>query len=386
MKKVMYITDLYPHKHNPAAGIFVKHQLAELSKHCQIYVLATCDKYHLAIEHANEDNITVCRAYYPYWQKFFLSSLFTYPLFAMPAMITAHLRWKPDIIHVHDYRHVPELVWLRLWLRVIHKPQYLTLHNIRTHPDRLGANPLKWFYKQGLKLALHGWTHIFTVNSRLADWVYEQGYTNERVTITGNGIHPFTASDSVNLPINVSNAEEGCFKVISVGNLVPEKGFDLLIKAVGRLIAQSLDIRVLIIGDGSERHALSQLIDKLHLQEHIQLAGVLPNDVVRSYYPHFDAFILPSYSESFGIVYIEAMYAGIPVIGIAGEGVSGLFTNGTEALFAKPKDLDDLTNTILQLISNPQQREQMATAAQTKVKNNFMLYELAEKIVEVYER
>lgn len=382
----MFITDLYPHQYNAAAGIFVHHQLTELSKHYKIFVLATCDKYAWAIERSQEDSITVTRVYYPYWQRYFLSSLITYPLFALPVIILSYLRWKPDFIHVHDYRHVPELVWLRLWLRFIPKPQYLTLHNLRTHPQRLGNNPLKWFYKRALVFALGRWTHIFTVNGRLAAWVYAHGYAQDKVTVIGNGITPFVPKDNINLPAGIIDAEPGWFKIISVGNLVPEKGFDILIKAVSTLIAKSYKLQLWIVGDGYEGPALSRLVVKLRLQDYIHFAGIMENDTLRSLYPRFDAFVLPSYSETFGIVYIEAMYAELPVIGIKGEGISGMFDEGGEALFAKPQDIDDLADKILILMENPQLRKTMGEASAKQVRERFMMKQLIDKVMEVYER
>ncbi|MDD3281953.1 MAG: glycosyltransferase family 4 protein [Candidatus Cloacimonetes bacterium] len=386
MKKIMFITDLYPHKYNAAAGIFVHHQLSELSKHYQIFVMATCDKYSWAIEHSKENDITITRVYYPYWQRYFLSSLISYPLFTLPVTIFSYLRWKPDIIHVHDFRHVPELLWLKLWLKFIPKPQYLTIHNIRTHPNRLGNNPLKWFYKLTLLPALRRWTHVFTVNNRLADWIYPHGYSQDSVSVIGNGIHPYNNNDKICISSWLSDAEPNCFKIIGVGNLVPEKGFDILIKAVAALCANSYNIQLLIVGDGSERKSLCQLITTLEMQDNIHFAGILPNDTVRSLYPHFDAFVLPSYSETFGIVYIEAMYAGLPVVGIRGEGISGLFDDGVEALFAKPKDIDDLSDKMLILISNPQLCTSMGAASAKKVRKRFMMKQLIDRVREVYER
>lgn len=386
MNRIMVITDLYPHRYNLAAGIFVKHQLTELSKHYKVFVLATCDKYPVAYEHCVEEGITVTRIYYPYWQKYFLSSLLTYPLFVIPILILSCLRWKPDIIHVHDYRHVPELVWIKLILKSFRKSRYLTLHNIRTHPDRLDGNPLKCFYKQGLSFALSNWTHIFTVNRRLADWVYSQGYSTNNVSIIGNGIHPHNPTEFTIMPTWAMSSEQGSFNIISVGNLVPEKGFDILIKAVHTLVAESYNIRLLIVGDGCERTSLVELIAKLALQNSVHLAGVLANDYVRNLYPLFQAFVLPSYSESFGIVYIEAMYAGLPIIGIEGEGIYGMFDDGTEALFAKAKDVDDLAGKIRHMINNPQLCKSMGEASGTKVRNQFMMKQLIDKVIEVYER
>ncbi|MDD4310689.1 MAG: glycosyltransferase family 4 protein [Candidatus Cloacimonetes bacterium] len=385
MKKLLIITNLYPHQYNSAAGIFVYYQAMELAKHYDVHVAATCDKYPYDIQCVTEDTINVTRIFYPYWQRYFLSSLLTYRFFAIPQLKSIIINWQPDLIHVHNYRHVPELVWLKPLLNKFNIPTFLTLHNIRTHPDRLPGNPLRWFYKQGLPIAFNNWTHIFTVNSRLVRWV-EPFLPSDRITVIGNGILPFTPKSSNIEETSNARQKSDCFKIISVGNLVTEKGFATLVDAVHLLIKEGFKLQLVIVGEGDQRNQLIQQISRYKLNDCVTLTGALPNQQVRDMYQNFDAFVLPSYSETFGIVYIEAMYAGIPVIGVMGEGIAEFAMQGVHALFAKPKDSIDLAKQLKFLIQNPEQVKAIAESGCKLVNQNFMISKIIERIAEVYER
>ncbi len=102
--KLLLITDLYPNKFNPVNGVFVQQQAIELSRFYQVQVVAACDKNPYLIYRAIADGFPVKVICYPYWRKFF-ASLVTNRLLALPA-IKRYKRFQPDIIHIHDYRHI----------------------------------------------------------------------------------------------------------------------------------------------------------------------------------------------------------------------------------------------------------------------------------------
>jgi glycosyltransferase involved in cell wall biosynthesis len=80
------------------------------------------------------------------------------------------------------------------------------------------------------------------------------------------------------------------------------------------------------------------------------------------------------------------MYAGLPVIGIRNEGIYGLAEDGVEALFAEPKNSKDLADKIKFLINNPDLKEEIAKAGQRLVKEKYMLKELIQRVIAIYEQ
>ena len=101
------------------------------------------------------------------------------------------------------------------------------------------------------------------------------------------------------------------FVFVSVGNLIPIKAFDKLIEAFAKV---KDDAKLYIIGDGPEREHLQSQIHALQLDSHVELMGRLNRDEINKEFQESHVFVLPSQSETFGVSYIEAMYAGLPVI------------------------------------------------------------------------
>ncbi|HRQ98965.1 MAG TPA: glycosyltransferase family 4 protein [Candidatus Syntrophosphaera sp.] len=384
-KKLLLITDLYPHRYNPVCGVFVKEHANELSKYYQVKVIATSFPYPLKTEHKQEKDIEITHIFFPSIKSIFVTSFITYPLFALPKVKNIIKSWNPDIIQVHDYHHIPELFWLKTWLDHTNFHIYLYLHNIRSHPDRLKGNRLIPFYRKTLSKAFRNWDHIFTVNPRLKDWILPYMPEN-KITVTGNGISPTPPIQPEELLFIRNLCIPDAYKIISVGNLLEAKGFGYLILAVYKLLQKGLNIQLVIVGEGKDHQRLTELIQNLNLSDRVLLTGAIENSILRNIYPLFDLFVLASYSETFGIVFLEAMYASLPVIGIKGEGIYGLFEEDKEALYAEPRNSEDLANKIEWLITHPEKAAAIAKAGQQKVREQFMLSDLIKKVREVYEQ
>ncbi|HRZ77822.1 MAG TPA: glycosyltransferase family 4 protein, partial [Bacteroidales bacterium] len=172
----------------------------------------------------------------------------------------------------------------------------------------------------------------------------------------------------------------------AVGNLIKSKGFDLLIRSVRDLRDEGLKARVLIVGRGPEQQFLEDLVRELGLEGQVRLYGPLPHGEVRSLYYDFDLFALPSHNETFGMVYLEAAWAGIPSIGVRGQGIWGLFDQGSEALFMEPGDQASLTDLMRQLIIDPELRKRMGRNAKTKCEREFRLERVLAKMKAEYKR
>jgi glycosyltransferase involved in cell wall biosynthesis len=381
MKKLLIITDMYPDPPNPAAGIFVWHQVRELARLYEVRVLATSFPFPYREEYSEEYGYPLHYVYYPQI-RFYPLTVLSYRRFVAPRIRQLLKDWQPDLIHVHDCRHIPELLALRPLLKDFAGRKFLTVHNIKTHPDREKRLYLKLTYALTLRPAYTSWTHIFTVNDRLrAQLIPEAGA--DKVSRQSNGI---SALCPALVPEQLTGwLQEGHYRLLGVGNLVRTKGFDLLIRAVQELKLQHLKIQLLIIGSGSEHGRLQQMITRLGLEQDVRIEPAQPNDVVRNLYGHFDAFVLPSYSETFGIVYLEAMSAGIPVVGVRREGIHGLAQDGIEALFAEPGEVADIVAKVRFLMDHPEQARKMAAAGKELVVRDFRLDTLIQRLIGHYE-
>lgn len=385
MKRVLIITSMFPNRYNPVSGIFVQHQVDELAKRYDVRVIATIFPYPAKIEHAVTPLYKVSYVFFPLFKDLFISSLYYYGRYAIPVIKSAITEWEPDIIHVHDYKHVPELFLLHNCLQKFKIPRYLTVHNIRNHPSMIKSSRVRWFYGLSFTKSYSDWTHIFTVNNRLKDFI-SKSIKTKGITSIGNAIGPVPQINMEFLEQYKRQLSETEFKILSVGNLIEEKGFDLLINAVSTLVKKNYQIQVFIIGSGPEENKLTELIDKLGLKGSIILTGRIENDIVRNLYPFFDAFVLPSYSETFGVVYIEAMDAGLPVIGVKGQGVDGIVQHGINGLLVNPQDVNDLTEKIEYLLTHKDLARAMAVKGQNLIKSEYQLSQLIDKIATQYEK
>ena len=120
-----------------------------------------------------------------------------------------------------------------------------------------------------------------------------------------------------------------CIKFISVGSLIPKKGFDRAIVALSQL--EDIDWQYEIVGDGSSRHDLEQLIVSFNLQDKVKLSGWSSN--LEEKYHNADIQLVPSRLEGFGLVAIEGMSTGLPVIASDLVGINEVVSSSIDSCF-----------------------------------------------------
>jgi teichuronic acid biosynthesis glycosyltransferase TuaC len=134
--------------------------------------------------------------------------------------------------------------------------------------------------------------------------------------------------------------------VLSVGNLETIKGHRYLLSATKSIISVYPDLLCVIVGNGPQRAALEQQIADEGLSDHVMLAGNRPHTEIPLWMNACDLFVLPSLNESFGIVQIEAMACGKPVIATNTPGSREIIASDKHGLFCRPADEEDLAEKI----------------------------------------
>ena len=130
--------------------------------------------------------------------------------------------------------------------------------------------------------------------------------------------------------------------LLSVGNLVKIKGHKYLIQAMPKILEEFPDTILYIVGGGPLENKLNNLIQRLDLEEKVQLIGPKPHDEIPIWMNSADIFVLPSIQESFGVVQIEAMACGKPVIATINGGSEEIL-NKDSGLLVLPKNSEKLT-------------------------------------------
>jgi len=204
----------------------------------------------------------------------------------------------------------------------------------------------------------------------------------DKIIVVPNGINMRDIYTEKNKNIQEYNGKK---VILSVSHLIKTKGIDLNLKAIAKLKQKYPDIIYLIIGKGKEKKNLKKLVNELNLQNMVIFIGEVSHYEVMEYMTSCDIFSLPSWKEGFGVVYIEAMAHGKPVIGCKGEGIEDFVENGKTGLLVKPKDVDSLTRAMDYLFSNSDEARAIGKRACKLVLENYTWNKSAEKIIEIYK-
>jgi glycosyltransferase involved in cell wall biosynthesis len=170
------------------------------------------------------------------------------------------------------------------------------------------------------------------------------------------------------------------FKFISVGHLIYPKGHDILIKAFSKANLGEY-VTLSIVGAGVEEKNLRKLIRQLGLTERVFLLGLKNKEEVRDLLLQSDAFVLTSRKETFGVVYIEAMAKGLPVIATACGGPEE-FVNENNGLLVPVNDVESTAEALVEMYSGHDMYDKSAISEYCMA--NFSEKEIVRKIVEVY--
>jgi teichuronic acid biosynthesis glycosyltransferase TuaC len=173
--------------------------------------------------------------------------------------------------------------------------------------------------------------------------------------------------------------------LVTVGNLIDRKRIDDVIRAVARLVEAMPTLRYVVVGDGPERGRLEALTSSLGVAAQVTFLGRLDPPAAVARAREASLFVLPSIDEAFGVAYVEAMAAGVPVIGCRGEdGPEEIAAAGGGIELVAPRDPDALATTIGALLSDPARLEQLRASARDTVLRSFTWDRCGRETVAAY--
>ena len=155
---------------------------------------------------------------------------------------------------------------------------------------------------------------------------------------------------------------DGAPTVLCVARMYPRKNIASLVRATALVRSRVPEVRVRIVGDGPERRRLERLVRRLDLGAHVRLEGQLGFDRLARAYAGCDIFCLPSLQEGFGLVFLEAMAAGKPVVCCGGTAVEELVEDGTTGVVVPQQDDARLADALVRLLEDEDARRRMGTA------------------------
>jgi glycosyltransferase involved in cell wall biosynthesis len=169
------------------------------------------------------------------------------------------------------------------------------------------------------------------------------------------------------------------FVLVCAARLVEEKGIDVLIRAVSRVVRQGVPCKCIILGDGPLREQLQQKVNLEGLWDYVFFEGFQPD--VRPYLQAASAFILTSYLEGLPISILEAMASGLPCIVTNVGGNAEAIENGVTGLVIPPGSAEAAADAIVYLATNPEKRLEMAGKTREVVQRLFDLDKTMSELV-----
>ena len=243
-----------------------------------------------------------------------------------------------------------------------------------------------------LKNAIHSWLRVFMQKCQhivipsesikeilIRDYGLEDRYT---VIPTGTELKPFLKADGRALRQSQGWQEDKV--IVSIGRLAPEKNWETLLRAAAQVYAQHPNMRLVLIGDGPDKQTLEALATELGIAERVSFTGRLPFEDIPTYLKAADMFSFASVTETQGLVTIEAMAAGLPIVAVDGSGTHDIVDHGKEG-FLVENHPNALASAINAMLSDPSQIKQFSANALKKAKI-FDMNRLGKQMVKVYEQ
>src|SRR5699024_5068788 len=207
-------------------------------------------------------------------------------------------------------------------------------------------------------------------------------YFNLDSEYIGNGIYPTELNIMPNKMLESQYKDK--FMMLSISSLISRKRIEDNIKAVSLIKDKVPNLLYVVIGDGPEKNELIQLVDELNLQNKVIFLGQLDHKEAMSYIKVCDVFSLPSIRETFGLVYLEALFYNKPIILCKGEALSESLINNEDAILVSKFDYNNIANYIKQLYQDEEYYGKIANNGNRFVKNNYTWKIIGEKINKQY--
>jgi glycosyltransferase involved in cell wall biosynthesis len=230
-----------------------------------------------------------------------------------------------------------------------------------------------------LKYNLEKADRIFSTSRIMAERTME--YTGKKIEVI-----PFGIDTNLFSPVS-KHVHENEIVIGTVKSLEKIYALDVLIHAFAmcKKHLPQQNLKLLIVGDGTERKKLEALVIDLSLAGHVEFKGRVPHEAVVDYYHRFDIFVNISRFESFGVSVLEASACGLPVLLSVAGGLEEVGVQDSTCLFVKPGDVDATAHALMSLVQNRKLRDKLGQGGRKFVEENYDIQHCIEKMKAVYE-
>ncbi len=289
---------------------------------------------------------------------------------------------KPDVIHAHDWLASPSAIALKHSINI---PLVFTVHSTEKgraqglhNPDSFTIDGFEWW-------ATYEASKVIVTTNAMKSEV--GGFFNlpvEKIATIPNAINKKKFENVRDLALQKHRMPHEK-TILFVGRLTPQKGIEYLIRAVPLILKNHPDGKVIIVGEGWLRDSLERLASSIDKSERILFTGFLSEYELRNIMVSSDVLVLPSIYEPFGIVALEGMAAGIPVVASRIDGLAEIISHDENGVLVYPKNPESIAWGVSRVLSNQNYAENLVRNAKKKLLETYNWDVIAEKTSRVYE-
>jgi teichuronic acid biosynthesis glycosyltransferase TuaC len=373
---VLTLTPFFPSEQDEAAGCFVAEPLRALADRGVISDVFALQPFYRAKQASRADHSPAKWYRYASWPR--SAGLPAAGAFAFARIVgrvrELHRDRHIDLIHAHaplPCGHTAMLLSAELGI-----PYVVSVHGLDVFSsDHLHGRASQWCERISQRV-YRASRRVVCISEHVREKVLE-GARGCRTSVVYNGV-------DANLFSAAAASESASPLVLSVGNLIPIKGHDALIRASASLRSEFPKLKLEIIGEGPERDRLVELTRKLGIEDAVQFRGRQPRAEIAAAMQRCTVFALPSRYEGLGCVYLEAMAVGKPVIGCRDQGIAEIIQQGTNGFLVGPGNEKELTLALAMLLRNETLRRSLGAIARDTVLERFTLAQQAENLARIY--
>lgn len=226
--------------------------------------------------------------------------------------------------------------------------------------------------------------HIITPSDSIKRNLEQYAGMSDRLTTIPTGIHVERFEQADGRAVSAQYGLDDYRVLVSISRLAEEKNVKTLLDAAAKVMANHDDVRLLLIGDGPQRSELERHAAQLGIDRRVIFTGLVPFEQVPNHLKAGDLFVYASITETQGLVTVEAMATGLPVVAVDATGTSDVVENRRQGLLTA-NDSRALAAGVEHVLSDRALYEKMCEAAQETARGLSMEAQ-ARKMVAVYEQ
>lgn len=241
-------------------------------------------------------------------------------------------------------------------------------------------NRLSWLVRASLRIAERVTAPSLDTADKL---VSMQGVERSKISVIPWALEPdlFCSNGSNPAP----NSRKVILTVSRLADSDRSKGVDTVIRALPEVLRRVPETRLVIVGDGNDRSRLERLANDLDISDRVLFAGSPSDSDLANHYRACDVFVLPSKKEGFGLVFLEAMAYGKPVIGGNHGGTPDVIQDGETGFLVNHEDVTTLTDRLVLLLRDEPARRRMGAAARRRLDELYTFDRFRQRFVDLFE-